>query len=192
MRGTIITLSCASLLMLVSGTVMATENSVTDNDIQSHAAESNTNVPGHCYRDDSATKRGASQQSMFDGVKLTENQRQQMRDLMRQMRYEQPIYDANDVETMHQLMTAENFDAPAVQALVTKMVQAQITHKVEMARISNQMYNMLTSEQKAILNQKHEQVMQAVRQQMPASTTAPQRVEQRLTPLQQGLANGNE
>jgi protein CpxP len=31
------------------------------------------------------------------------------------------------------------------------------------------MYNMLTPEQKAVLNQKHEQAMQAVRQQMPTS-----------------------
>ncbi|MGM3173738.1 cell-envelope stress modulator CpxP [Dickeya lacustris] len=167
MRGTIITLSCASLLMLVTGTVMATENGFTGHATESGATESPSNMSERCYRDDSAMKRGASQQTMFDGVKLTEHQRQQMRDLMRQVRYEQPVYDANDVDTMHQLVTAENFDAPAVKALVTKMVQAQIARKVEMARISNQMYNMLTSEQKEILHQKHEQIMQSVRQQTP-------------------------
>ncbi|NAT77535.1 stress resistance protein [Dickeya dadantii] len=163
MRGTIITLSFASLLMLVTGTVMAAENDASE--------------LGKCYRDDSAMKREESQQGMFDGVKLTEHQRQQMRDLMRQVRHEQPVYDANDVEIMHRLVTAEKFDAPAVQAQVAKMVQAQIARQVEIARVSNQMYNMLTPEQKSILDQKHEQAMQSVRQQMSTSGSSRQDLE---------------
>ncbi|WP_226099777.1 cell-envelope stress modulator CpxP [Dickeya oryzae] len=175
MRGTIITLSFTSLLMLVTGTVMAIEHHASvDSDA---SAESNAPQVGNCYRDDSATKREESQQGMFDGVRLTEHQRQQMRDLMRQVRHEQPTYEANDVEIMHRLVTAEKFDAPAVQAQVAKMVQAQIARQVEIARVSNQMYNMLTPEQKAVLNQKHEQAMQAVRQQMPASDSSSQNLQ---------------
>ncbi|WP_226052452.1 cell-envelope stress modulator CpxP [Dickeya chrysanthemi] len=169
MRGTIITLSFTSLLMLVTSTAMATENNL--------STENNAPELGNCYRDDSATKRTESQQGIFDGVRLTEHQRQQMRDLMRQVRHEQPAYDANDVEIMHQLITAEKFDAPAVQAQVAKMVQAQIVRQVEIARVSNQMYNMLTPEQKSVLNQKHEQAMQTVRQRMSASGSQSQNLE---------------
>ncbi|ACT08830.1 putative stress resistance protein [Dickeya chrysanthemi Ech1591] len=173
MRGTIITLSFTSLLMLVTGTAMATENMFSGKENLSTenglSTENNAPEPGNCYRDDSATKRTESQQGIFDGVRLSEHQRQQMRDLMRQVRHEQPAYDANDVEMMHQLITAEKFDAPAVQAQVAKMVQAQIARQVEMVRVSNQMYNMLTPEQKSVLNQKHEQAMQTVRQRMSAS-----------------------
>ncbi|QDX28525.1 cell-envelope stress modulator CpxP [Dickeya poaceiphila] len=175
MRSTIISLSLTSLLMLVTSTVMATKNDLSTED---HVfSENRTPVLGSCYRDDSATKRTESQQGMFDGVKLTEHQRQQMRDLMRQVRHEQPAYDANDVEAMHQLVTAEKFDAPAVQAQVAKMVQAQIVRQVEIARVSNQMYNMLTPEQKSILNQKYEQAMQTVRQRMSASGVDSQNLE---------------
>jgi len=39
-------------------------------------------------QNDSATKRIPSQQRMFDGVKLTEQQRQQMRDLMQEVRHD--------------------------------------------------------------------------------------------------------
>lgn len=112
MRGTIITLSFASLLMLVTGAVMAAENNFSDeNNLSTESNLSTENKApelGRCYRDDSAMKREESQQGMFDGVKLTEHQRQQMRDLMRQVRHEQPVYDANDVEIMHRLVTAEN------------------------------------------------------------------------------------
>ncbi|UAY96171.1 cell-envelope stress modulator CpxP [Dickeya dadantii] len=175
MRGTIITLSFASLLMLVTGTVMAAENSLPgENNLSS---ENKAPELGNCYRDDSAMKREESQQGMFDGVKLTEHQRQQMRDLMRQVRHEQPVYDTNDVEIMHRLVTAEKFDAPAVQAQVARMVQAQIARQVEIARVSNQMYNMLTPEQKSILDQKHEQAMQSVRQQMSTSGSRSQNLE---------------
>ena len=175
MRGTIITLSFASLLMLVTGTVVATENSLPgENNLSS---ENKAPELGNCYRDDSAMKREESQQSMVDGVKLTEHQRQQMRDLMRQVRHEQPVYDTNDVEIMHRLVTAEKFDAPAVQAQVDRMVQAQIARQVEIARVSNQMYNMLTPEQKSILDQKHEQAMQSVRQQMSTSGSRSQNLE---------------
>ena len=103
---------------------------------------------------------------MFDGVNLTEQQRQQMRDLMHQARKDLPHINVDQMETMHRLVTAENFDQKAVRAQAEVMAQEQVDRQVEMARIRNQMFNLLTPEQKNVLNQKHEQRMQQMQQQM--------------------------
>ncbi|KFC78421.1 P pilus assembly/Cpx signaling pathway periplasmic inhibitor/zinc resistance-associated protein [Ewingella americana ATCC 33852] len=104
--------------------------------------------------------------TMFDGVNLTEQQRQQMRDLMHQARKDLPHINVEQMETMHRLVTAENFDQKAVRAQAEVMAQEQVDRQVEMARIRNQMFNLLTPEQKNVLNQKHEQRMQQMQQQM--------------------------
>lgn len=98
--------------------------------------------------------------TMFDGINLTEQQRQQMRDLMHQARKESPQIDLRQMETMHQLVTAQNFDQAAVRAQAEKIAQRQVDRQVEMARIRNLMFNLLTADQKQALNQKHEQRMQ--------------------------------
>ncbi|MNF18061.1 Periplasmic protein CpxP precursor [compost metagenome] len=46
------------------------------------------------------------------------------------------------------------------------MAQQQVKRQVEMARVRNQMYNLLTPEQKNVLDQKHQQRMQQMEQQI--------------------------
>ncbi|CPR15182.1 P pilus assembly/Cpx signaling pathway, periplasmic inhibitor/zinc-resistance associated protein [Brenneria goodwinii] len=99
-------------------------------------------------------------------MKLSEQQRQQMRDLMHQGRQDSPEFNAEDVEAMHKLVIAEQFDEAAVRAQITKMMQVQIERQVQMTRVRNQMYNLLTPEQKNILDQKHQQRMKEMRQQV--------------------------
>ena len=126
----------------------------------SQAAEVVTSVnwlPG-----DEGGQRG-SQSHMFDGISLTEHQRQQMRDLMHQARHEQPPVNVSEMETMHRLVTAENFDENAVRAQAEKMANEQIARQVEMAKVRNQMYRLLTPEQQAVLNEKHQQRMEQLR-----------------------------
>lgn len=113
-------------------------------------------------------KDGRGHHNMFDGVNLTEQQRQQMRDLMRQSRQGQPRLDVVDREAMHKLVTADKFDEAAVRAQAEKMSKDQIERQVEMAKVRNQMYNLLTPEQKAALNQKHQQRIEKM-QQAPAA-----------------------
>jgi protein CpxP len=67
---------------------------------------------------------------------------------------------------MHQLVTADKFDEAAVQAQAEKMAQEQVKRQVEMARVRNQMYNLLTPEQKSVLDQKHQQRVQLMKQQI--------------------------
>ncbi len=68
-----------------------------------------------------------------------------------------------ELETMHRLVTAENFDENAVRAQAEKMANEQIARQVEMAKVRNQMYRLLTPEQQAVLNEKHQQRMEQLR-----------------------------
>ena len=126
----------------------------------SQAAEVVTSVnwlPG-----DEGGQRG-SQSHMFDGISLTEQQRQQLRDLMQRARHDRLPVNVSEMETMHRLVTAENFDENAVRAQAEKMANEQIARQVEMAKDRNQMYRLLTPEQQAVLNEKHQQRMEQLR-----------------------------
>ena len=104
-----------------------------------------------------------SQSHMFDGISLTEQQRQQLRDLMQRARHDRLPVNVSEMETMHRLVTAENFDENAVRAQAEKMANEQIARQVEMAKVRNQMYRLLTPEQQAVLNEKHQQRMEQLR-----------------------------
>ena len=105
----------------------------------------------------------SSQSHMFDGISLTEQQRQQLRDLMQRARHDRPPVNVSEMETMHRLVTAENFDENAVRAQAEKMAQEQVARQVEMARVRNQMFHLLSPEQQAVLNDKHQQRMDQLR-----------------------------
>jgi protein CpxP len=45
-----------------------------------------------------------------------------------------------------------------------KMAQEQVARQVEMAKVRNQMYHLLTPEQQAVLNAKHQQRMDQLRE----------------------------
>ena len=127
----------------------------------SQAAEVVTSVnwlPG-----DEGGQRG-SQSHMFDGISLTEQQRQQLRDLMQRARHDRLPVNVSEMETMHRLVTAENFDESAVRAQAEKMAQEQVARQVEMAKVRNQMFHLLTPEQQAVLNTKHQQRMNQLRE----------------------------
>ena len=127
----------------------------------SHAAEVVTG--DHWHLGEGSAQRSV-QSHMFDGISLTEHQRQQMRDLMQQARHEQPPVNVSEMETMHRLVTAENFDESAVRAQAEKMAQEQVARQVEMAKVRNQMFHLLTPEQQAVLNTKHQQRMNQLRE----------------------------
>ena len=127
----------------------------------SQAAEVVTSVnwlPG-----DDGGQRG-SQSHMFDGISLTEQQRQQLRDLMQRARHDRLPVNVSEMETMHRLVTAENFDESAVRAQAEKMAQEQVARQVEMAKVRNQMFHLLTPEQQAVLNTRHQQRMDQLRE----------------------------
>ncbi|MBS0849735.1 cell-envelope stress modulator CpxP [Citrobacter sp. JGM124] len=115
-------------------------------------------------QDTDMMKRSSVQNHMFDGINLTEQQRQQMRDLMQRARHDSPPVNISEMETMHSLVTAEHFDETAVKILTEKMLHEQVARQVEMAKVRNQMYRLLTPEQQAVLAQKHQQRMEQYRE----------------------------
>ena len=145
-------------MRIVTAAVMASTLAVSS---LSHAAEVGSGDNWHSGEE--LTQR-STQSHMFDGISLTEHQRQQMRDLMQQARHEQPPVNVSELETMHRLVTAENFDENAVRAQAEKMAQEQVARQVEMAKVRNQMYHLLTPEQQAVLNAKHQQRMDQLRE----------------------------
>ena len=145
-------------MRIVTAAVMASTLAVSS---LSHAAEVGSG--DNCHPGEELTQR-STQSHMFDGISLTEHQRQQMRDLMQQARHEQPPVNVSELETMHRLVTAENFDENAVRAQADKMAQEQVARQVEMAKVRNQMYHLLTPEQQAVLNAKHQQRMDQLRE----------------------------
>lgn len=116
------------------------------------------------------------QSHMFDGIELTEKQRQQMRDLMQQARHERPAIDIQDIETMHNLVTAESFNEAAIRNHAEKMAQAQVEQQVVMARVRNQMYRLLTPAQQTTLQKNYERRINELRKlanlQQPSSLQA--------------------
>lgn len=116
------------------------------------------------HQDEDLIKRNSVQNNMFDGINLTEQQRQQMRDLMQRARHDSPPVNISEMEAMHSLVTAENFDETAVKALTEKMVQEHVARQIEMAKVRNQMYHLLTPEQQAVLTQKHRQLIDKYRE----------------------------
>lgn len=111
------------------------------------------------HQDDGAnrTLRQVPQSHMFDGINLTEQQRQQLRDLMQQARHDRSPISINDLEKLHELIIADKFDEAAYRAQAEKIAQADVARQIEMARVRNQMYHLLTPQQQDVLQQKHQQ-----------------------------------
>ncbi|MEM6162444.1 cell-envelope stress modulator CpxP [Erwinia sp. P6884] len=104
------------------------------------------------------------QSHMFDGIKLSEEQRRQMRDLMQQARHDRSPISINDYEQLHELIVADKFDEAAYKAQLNRITQAEMAQQVEMARVRNQMYHLLTPAQQDVLKQNHRQRMNEMRE----------------------------
>ncbi|MDU5454948.1 cell-envelope stress modulator CpxP [Pseudescherichia vulneris] len=144
-------------MRIVTAAVMASTLALTT---VGHAAEG---VTGDSWHGSEELAPRSTQSHMFDGISLTEQQRQQLRDLMQQARHKLPPVNVSEIETMHDLVTAEKFDESAVRAQAEKMAQEQVARQVEMARVRNQMYHLLTPEQQAVLHDKHQQRINQLR-----------------------------
>ena len=96
------------------------------------------------------------QNHMFDGIELTEQQRQQMRDLMYQARHMQPEPFLSEMIQQYRLVTAPYFDEAAVRTQAEKMAQRYVSEQVEMARVRHQMFTLLTRGQQATVQKNFE------------------------------------
>ena len=92
---------------------------------------------------------------MFNGITLSEKQRQQLRDLMATQRHRhvENVDSIQERESLHKLIIAHRFDDKAVRAQLEKQLQKELDERGEMARIHHELYQLLTPEQKAQLEQ---------------------------------------
>ncbi|MEA9443822.1 Spy/CpxP family protein refolding chaperone [Candidatus Fukatsuia symbiotica] len=112
-----------------------------------------------CYGDDALTKMGIDPgyYNMFDMVSLTEHQRMHIRDLVSQTCRNRTGIDRINREKMRQLITTDQFDEVAVRELAEKMSMQLVNRQIEMARVRNKIYSLLTQKQKDLLHQKYSQ-----------------------------------
>lgn len=94
--------------------------------VNASVADSDSALLPGWHHGDAALRNAISQRGLFDGLKLTEQQRQHLRDLMQQARQDAPVLHLNDIEKMHTLVTAEKFDEAAVRKQISQMMQAQV------------------------------------------------------------------
>lgn len=90
---------------------------------------------------------------IFGGIALTEHQREQMWNLVKkQHQYEQPQLDMRaEHRKLRALLATEDFDEAEVRSQLEKIAEKNVALGVEIARISNQIYQLLTPEQKGLL-----------------------------------------
>lgn len=110
------------------------------------------------------TQHNSLQRRMFDGIHFTESQRQQMRDLMQQTQQDAPVVSISDLEKIHRLLIANDFDEDALRALAEKIARRQVNRQVEMAKIRNRMYHTLTPEQRAVVEKNYQQHLEKLQQ----------------------------
>lgn len=95
---------------------------------------------------------------MFKQLKLTDEQKKQMAVLMTQARESmgQQSMGMEQMNAAFGLITTDKFDEAAFRKQAEAMASQRVERQVAMAKIHNQMYNLLTPEQKATVA-KHQQ-----------------------------------
>ncbi|HHQ6627408.1 MULTISPECIES: ATP-independent periplasmic protein-refolding chaperone Spy [Serratia] len=104
----------------------------------------------------------AKRDNLFAGLNLTKDQRQQMRDIMKESHQKRGPGAKDERQALHSMIASENFDEAKVKAQIDAIGKAQSEHMLERAKAENKMYNLLTPEQKKQYNenyQKREQKM---------------------------------
>ncbi|QCR35886.1 ATP-independent periplasmic protein-refolding chaperone Spy [Nissabacter sp. SGAir0207] len=101
--------------------------------------------------------KGGRHGDPFAGLNLTEQQRQQMRDLMSTERQQHPRDEMKaHFESMHKLVAADSFDEAKAKAEIDSLHKAQAEQMLSHMRMENKMYNLLTPEQKKQFNENYQ------------------------------------
>ncbi|MBL5861500.1 ATP-independent periplasmic protein-refolding chaperone [Serratia fonticola] len=106
--------------------------------------------------------KDAKRESPFAGLNLTKEQRQQMRDIMKESHQKRGPGAKDERQALHSMIASESFDEAKAKAQIDAIGKAQSEHMLERAKAENKMYNLLTPEQKKQYNenyQKREQKM---------------------------------
>lgn len=120
--------------------------------------------------------KGPGREGPFAGLNLTKEQRQQMRDIMKESHQKRGPGAKDERQALHSMVASESFDEAKAKAQIEAIGKVQSEHMLERAKAENKMYNLLTPEQKKQYNenyQKREQKMmehmKKMRDQQPAA-----------------------
>jgi len=106
--------------------------------------------------------KGEGKGGPFAGLNLTEQQRQQMRDIMKESHQNRGAGVKEERQALHNLVASDSFDEAKAKSQIDAISKAQSEHMLERAKAENKMYNLLTPQQKKQYNenyQKREQKM---------------------------------
>ncbi|WP_337263590.1 MULTISPECIES: ATP-independent periplasmic protein-refolding chaperone Spy [unclassified Serratia (in: enterobacteria)] len=98
---------------------------------------------------------GAGKGGPFAGLELTEQQRQQMRDIMKESRQDRGPGAKDERQALHNLVASDNFDEAKAKAQIDAIAKVQSEHMLARAKAENKMYNLLTPEQKKQYNENY-------------------------------------
>jgi len=89
---------------------------------------------------------------MFKGLNLTDAQKQQIRDIMKEQRGKMQRPSLDERRAMHNLIASDSFDKAKAEEMVTKMEAQHKDMAVSRMETQNKIYNILTPEQKKQFN----------------------------------------
>jgi len=121
--------------------------------------------------------KGEGKGGPFAGLNLTEQQRQQMRDIMKESHQKRGEGTKDERQALHSMVASDSFDEAKVKTQIDAISKAQSEHMLERAKAENKMYNLLTPEQKKQYNenyQKREQKMMEHMKNMKSKMTTAQ------------------
>ncbi|MDT3253532.1 ATP-independent periplasmic protein-refolding chaperone Spy [Serratia sp. root2] len=121
--------------------------------------------------------KGEGKGGPFAGLNLTEQQRQQMRDIMKESHQNRGAGVKEERQALHNLVASDSFDEAKAKSQIDAISKAQSEHMLERAKAENKMYNLLTPEQKKQYNenyQKREQKMMDHMNKMKSKMTTEQ------------------
>ncbi|ARD38359.1 ATP-independent periplasmic protein-refolding chaperone [Edwardsiella ictaluri] len=107
-------------------------------------------------------KKGARHDGgMLAGIQLTPEQRQQIRDIRLQFRSAHPMHhNVDHFKQLHQLVASDKFDEAAARAQIEANNKTRNDAALARMKMENQIYNLLTPEQKTQVNQNFEKRVQ--------------------------------
>lgn len=110
------------------------------------------NMPAHAETATSEASsmhhKGAEKAGRFSNLNLTDQQRQQIKELMKESYQPQNTSAKDERKELHRVIAAENFDEVKAKAYIDTISKAQSERMLARARTENKIYNLLTPEQK--------------------------------------------
>ncbi|MFB5746616.1 ATP-independent periplasmic protein-refolding chaperone Spy [Cedecea sp. S5-13] len=112
------------------------------------AADAKTDAPMMHHK----MMRGPMHEMMFKDLNLTDAQKQQIKDIMKEQRGKMQRPSADERRAMHDLIASDSFDQAKAQAQVDKMAEQNKTRMLAHMQTQNKIYNILTPDQKKQFN----------------------------------------